>query len=105
VIHEVSPPSAPSPDFVLFRTHIGRQDTIRLLGPPGRLCPGGLLAGYWGATKQFLGSAWHAPRVPIVVLLALPLLLVALERFSRGSSWRADSGRSVRQEASDATSG
>lgn len=43
----------------------------------------GVLAGAWAATHRFLGSAWHVPRVPVVLVLALPPLLVAAERLTR----------------------
>jgi hypothetical protein len=96
------PPEGPPPGAACVMVLIGRDATLLFVvglavlgllldGTRGSrwlsglvLASAGTAAGYWGATKQFLGSAWHAPRVPIVVLLMAPLLLVAAERLGRG---------------------
>jgi hypothetical protein len=53
----------------------------------------GPLAGAWAATHQFLGSAFYAPRLPLVVLLTLPPLAVAVERFTRRTRSHPRPGR------------
>lgn len=80
----------PGPDFsllyVAFLGAVGlsldqQGDLRRLSGVT--LTIAAPLAGAWTATHQFLGSAIHAPRFPLVVVLTVPPLVVAVERFTR----------------------
>jgi hypothetical protein len=65
----------------------------------------GLLAGWWAATHQFLGSAWHTPRVPVVLMLALPPLFVATERFTRSARCVARASSDEHEASAPVTDG
>lgn len=94
------PPEGPPPGQGCLTVLIGPDYTLlalAVLGAVGMLLEraarprlsgvivgaAGLLAGLWAATHQFLGSAWHVPRMPVVLILSLPPLFVATERLTR----------------------
>ena len=96
------PPEGPPPGQGCLTVLIGPDYTLlalAILGAVGMLveraarpwlsgaivAAAGLLAGVWAATHQFLGSAWHVPRLPVIVILSLPPLFVAAERFTRST--------------------
>jgi hypothetical protein len=100
------PPEGPPPGQGCLTVLIGPDYTLlalAVLGAVGMLLEraarprlsgvivgaAGLLAGSWAATHQFLGSAWHVPRMPVVLILSLPPLFVATERLTRAVRYQA----------------
>lgn len=109
------PPEGPPPGQACLMVLIGPDSTLLTLAVLGaigmlleraahpRLSGGivaaaGLLAGAWAATHQFLGGAWHVPRVPAVMVLVVPPLITATGRFTR--SLRHDGAHQASSRAS-----